>query len=86
MVAISLRLPEHLLADVKAEAAARGAKYQPLLRELIARGLQDLHLGTDTEPIDLEVTAEQLNRLLRLHGEVPLRLRTRPPRRERVRA
>lgn len=73
MVAISFRLPEYLLNEVKAVAHARGSKYQPLLRVLIARGLRELDEGPDVPPAELHLTPEQLAQLRRT-GEASVRL------------
>lgn len=39
---VNMRLPAEQLAEIKAEAAKRGMKYQRFMRELLDRGLQTL--------------------------------------------
>jgi len=40
---VNMRLPQRQLDAVKAEAKQRGIPYQRLMRDLIDRGLKDLH-------------------------------------------
>ncbi|MDQ6774293.1 MAG: BrnA antitoxin family protein [Candidatus Dormibacteraeota bacterium] len=75
MVAISLRLPEQLLADVKAVAEARGQRYQPLLRHLIEVGLSSDVGGASSTPVtELRLSRTQL-RELRSRGELTVHIR-----------
>lgn len=39
---VTMRIPERLVDDIKAEAEKRGVKYQRFMRELMERGLQSL--------------------------------------------
>lgn len=39
---VTMRIPERLIDDIKAEAAKRGVKYQRFMRELMERGLHSL--------------------------------------------
>jgi len=73
-VAISLRLPEQLLADVKALAAERGERYQRVLRHLIELGLTVQESRPRVDPVEVRLSREQVRELAR-RGELTVHLR-----------
>lgn len=76
MVPVTIRLPEELLDEVKAEAAKHGHRYQRYARALMLLGLRAVQGGARLPvPVArIHITEAQLNELRR-HGILTLELR-----------
>lgn len=74
MVPITIRMPEDLLEELKAEAAKHGHRYQRYARALMLLGLRTVQAGrVDALPAEVKLSPRQLRELTE-HGSVTLQL------------
>jgi predicted DNA binding CopG/RHH family protein len=76
MVPITIRMPQELLAELKAEAALRQQPYQRYLKDLLLMALSQVQASRRRrpKPARLQLTDDQIQELAE-HGELTVELR-----------